>query len=53
VVMRPGHSVDHSPPTSADVKSKSTSIPLLPLWGFMVYSRVNFTFFLTEYVLPN
>jgi len=43
VVKRPGHGVDHPAPTSADVKS--TSIPLLPLWGFMVYSRVNFTFF--------
>ena len=43
-VKRPGRDADHPPPSSTDVK-KSTAIPLLPLWDFVVCSRVNlFTF---------
>jgi hypothetical protein len=35
--------------SSAEVKKKSTAIPQLPLWAFVAYSRVNFTFTFTHY----
>jgi hypothetical protein len=45
-VKRPGHGVDHLPPSSIEVKErvelKSRAIPLLPLWAFTACSRLNF-----------
>jgi len=37
---RPGHSVDHPPPSSAEVKESGIT-PLLPLRVFVACSRVN------------
>jgi len=42
-VKRPGHDVDHPSPSSAEVKEK-VEIPLLPVWAFVVSSRVNFPY---------
>jgi hypothetical protein len=42
-VKRPGRGVDHPPLSYAEVIKKSRAIPLLPLWAFVVCSRVNFT----------
>jgi hypothetical protein len=39
-VKRPGRGVDHPPLSSAEVNDRA--IPLLPLWAFVVCSRVNF-----------
>jgi len=39
-VKRPECGVDHPPPTSAELKE---TVELLPLWAFVVCSRVNFT----------
>ena len=41
-VKRPGRGVDHSPPSSAEVKERVDLY--LPLWAFMVCYRVKFTF---------
>jgi hypothetical protein len=41
-VKRPGRGVDHPPPTSAEVKE--WSCPSAPLWAFVAYYRVSFTF---------
>jgi hypothetical protein len=42
-VKKLGCGVDHPPPSSAEVKER-VEIPLLPLWVFVICSRVNFTF---------
>ena len=42
-VKRPGSGIDHPPPSSAEVKERVRSIPLLPLLGFVAFYRVNFT----------
>jgi len=41
-VKRPRRGVNHQPPSRAEVKERR-AIPLLPLWAFVVCSRVNFT----------
>jgi hypothetical protein len=41
-VKRPGRGVDH-PPHLAPRINKERAIPLLPLWAFVVCSRVKFT----------
>jgi hypothetical protein len=54
LVKRPGRGVDHPTPTSIQIK-ETVELYLLPLWGFVVCSRVNcsFTFtFYTELSLP-
>jgi hypothetical protein len=43
-LKRLGFSVDHS--THLPPRLKSRAIPLLPLWAFMAYSGVKFTFYL-------
>jgi hypothetical protein len=43
-LKQPGHGVDHPPWSSAEVKKKSSAIPLLPLWAFVACYRVNFTY---------
>jgi hypothetical protein len=43
-VQRPGWGVDHSPPSSAEVKERVELYLYSPLWAFMACSRVNFTF---------
>jgi hypothetical protein len=44
-VKRLGHGIDHPPPSSAEVKERvELYLYLLPLWAFMVSSRMNFTF---------
>jgi hypothetical protein len=35
-IKRPGHGVDHPPPSSDEVKER-----VLPLWAFMACSRAN------------
>jgi len=42
-VTRPGRGVDHTSPSSAEVKER-VYLPLLPLWAFVACSRVKFTF---------
>jgi hypothetical protein len=42
----PGRGVDHSLPSSAEVKER-VGLCLLPLWAFVASSRVNFTFTFT------
>jgi hypothetical protein len=44
-VKRAGRDVEHPPTSSAEVKEK-VELYLLPLWAFVVYSRLNFTFYL-------
>jgi len=49
-VKRPGRGADHPTPPRAEVKEKSTAIPLLPLRAFVACSGVNFTFYPYEHV---
>ena len=42
-VKRPWRGVDHPPHLVSRLK-KEYSLPLLPLWAFVAYSRVNFNF---------
>jgi hypothetical protein len=42
-VKQPGRGVDHPPtPSNIEVKERIEAIHLLPLWGFVACSRVNF-----------
>ena len=50
-VKRPGHGVDHPPPSSAEVKKRVELYLYSPFWVFVACSRVNFTFIFT-FVLP-
>jgi len=43
-VKHPGCGIDHPPSTSAVVKEKVELYRCSPLWTFMAYSRMNFTF---------
>jgi hypothetical protein len=43
-VKRPGHGVDHPPPSSAKVKERVELYLYSKLWAFVACSRVNFTF---------
>jgi hypothetical protein len=43
-VMRPGHCADH-PPLLAPMSRMSGAIPLLPLWDFGAWYRINFFIF--------
>jgi hypothetical protein len=49
-VKLPVGSVDHHLPSNADVKERVT-VPLLPLWAFIVCSGVNVAFTLTILLL--
>jgi hypothetical protein len=40
----PGRGANHLLPSSAEVLRRSSAIPLLPLWAFVAYSGVEFTF---------
>ena len=42
-VKRPERDVDHPPPSSAEVKTKSGAIPLRPLWAFVACNTTNST----------
>jgi len=44
-VKRPGHGVHHPPPSNAEVKERVELYFYSPLWVFVAYSRVNFTFY--------
>jgi len=45
-LKRPGRCVDHLPPSSAEVSKTVYLYLCCPLWAFMAYCRVNFTFYL-------
>jgi len=49
-VKRPGHGVNHPPPSSAEVKER-VELPLFHFWAFVACSRVNFTSTFTVYMV--
>ena len=49
-VKRPGRSVDHPPPCSAEVKERVQLYVYSPFWNFVACYKVNFIFTFTFYV---
>ena len=49
--MRPGRGADHPSPSSAKVKERIMPYLTLPLWDFMVCSRMIFTFTFTQQII--